>query len=96
MNEFMGLIEGNYDAKHNGFVPGGSSLHNCMTAHGPDAAAFQKASTETLKPQRYKGTLAFMFESCMVFKPSEFALAASFRQQDYLACWKGLPVGFDG
>ena len=40
MSEYMGLIEGVYDAKEEGFVPGGSSLHNCMSPHGPEAAVF--------------------------------------------------------
>jgi hypothetical protein len=46
-SEFMGLIHGVYDAKAEGFAPGGASLHNCMTGHGPDAATFEKASTPT-------------------------------------------------
>ena len=63
MSEFMGLIYGVYDAKPQGFVPGGFSLHNCMLPHGPDAEAFAAASTADLKPVRYEGTMAFMFET---------------------------------
>lgn len=94
MNEFMGLIYGTYDAKETGFVPGGCSLHNCMSAHGPDADAHQKAVQAKLKPEYYSGTLAFMFESCYVWQPTQFALQAKFRQQDYLDCWQGLKVNF--
>jgi homogentisate 1,2-dioxygenase len=63
MSEFMGLIEGVYDAKPGGFLPGGMSLHNCMLPHGPDAEAYEKAAAEPLKPVRQSGTLAFMFET---------------------------------
>ena len=47
-SEFMGLIHGVYDAKAEGFMPGGASLHNCMTGHGPDAETFEKASAADL------------------------------------------------
>jgi homogentisate 1,2-dioxygenase len=94
MSEFMGLIEGVYDAKEEGFVPGGASLHNCMSAHGPDAATFEKASAMELKPQRYEATLAFMFESRNVIKPTRFALEGGLLQSDYQACWQGLPKHF--
>ncbi|MBN0609839.1 homogentisate 1,2-dioxygenase, partial [Pseudomonas aeruginosa] len=52
MNEFMGLIQGAYDAKAGGFVPGGASLHSCMSAHGPDAESCDKAIAADLKPHR--------------------------------------------
>jgi homogentisate 1,2-dioxygenase len=51
MSEYMGLIRGVYDAKAEGFVPGGGSLHNAMSGHGPDAATFERASTVELAPQ---------------------------------------------
>lgn len=64
MSEFMGLIKGTYEAKHGGFVPGGSSLHSVMAAHGPDVGCFNGASVEELVPKRVaEGTMAFMFES---------------------------------
>ena len=63
MNEFMGLIFGKYDAKAEGFLPGGASLHNCMSGHGPDAETYERASTAELKPQYLADTLAFMFET---------------------------------
>ncbi|MEK7689609.1 MAG: homogentisate 1,2-dioxygenase, partial [Bdellovibrionota bacterium] len=50
MSEYMGLIHGVYDAKPEGFVPGGSSLHNCMSSHGPDKQTFDAASSAELKP----------------------------------------------
>lgn len=90
MSEFMGSIKGVYDAKEDGFMPGGCSLHNCMSPHGPDAAAFEKATFADLKPQQYRNTLAFMFESRMVWHPTQFAIDASCRQKDYLSCWQQL------
>jgi len=94
MSEFMGLIYGTYDAKQQGFVPGGASLHNCMSAHGPDTGAFRQASTARLEPVKLPDTLAFMFESRFIIKPSEYALRAEQRQRDYLAAWQSLPAGF--
>ena len=95
MSEYMGLIRGVYDAKAKGFVPGGSSLHNCMSPHGPDAETFDKASHAQLKPQYLANTLAFMFESRYVFRPTEAALSASFRQTNYVDVWQGLESHFD-
>lgn len=94
MNEYMGLIVGVYDAKEQGFVPGGGSLHNCMSAHGPDADTFAKASNAALAPQRYENTLAFMFESRAVLCPTKFALETPALQRSYFACWQGLPKHF--
>jgi homogentisate 1,2-dioxygenase len=94
MSEFMGLIFGQYDAKEEGFVPGGASLHNCMSAHGPDADAFEKASNADLKPQRYKDTLAFMFETRFVLRPTKFAMETQALQTDYFECWQGLKKHF--
>lgn len=95
MSEYMGLIHGVYDAKADGFVPGGGSLHNCMSAHGPDAATFEAATEAELKPVYQGDTLAFMFESSLPFRTSDFALETSLRQKDYLSCWKGLKKHFD-
>ena len=96
MSEFMGLITGTYDAKEKGFVPGGMSLHNSMTPHGPEAEVFEKASNAQLVPQKYENTLAFMFESRYVIAPTEFALNTPLRQADYLACWGELKKHFTG
>ncbi len=90
MSEFMGLIHGIYDGKESGgFVPGGCSLHNCMSAHGPDAETFEKASSMSLAPVRMKNTLAFMFESRFLMRPTDFALHHG-EQKDYWRCWQGL------
>lgn len=94
MSEFMGLIEGTYDAKEEGFVPGGSSLHNCMSPHGPEAAAFEKATQAELKPDRYRDTMAFMLESRYVIQPTQWALETPLRQRDYIKCWDGIKKNF--
>jgi len=94
MSELMGLVRGVYDAKAEGFVPGGVSLHNCMSAHGPDAASFDKASAAQLKPVKQEDTLAFMWESRWVFKPTRFAMGARERQKNYDAVWNGFRKNF--
>ena len=95
-SECMGLITGEYDAKAEGFAPGGASIHNCMTGHGPDAETFEKASSaDTSKPSYIKDTMAFMFESRGVIRPTQQALDAGHRQRDYQACWAGLRSHFD-
>lgn len=88
MNEYMGLITGEYDAKHNGFLVGGSSIHNCMTPHGPDTETHRIATQKKLKPVQYKNTLAFMFESHLPWLVTEEALCHPTRQLDYTTCWK--------
>lgn len=94
-SEFMGLVHGVYDAKADGFVPGGCSLHNCMTGHGPDAATFEKASAaDTSKPDYIEDTMAFMFETRAAIRPTAQALAAAHRQHDYPTCWAGLRKHF--
>ncbi|MDQ6685501.1 MAG: homogentisate 1,2-dioxygenase [Pseudomonadota bacterium] len=91
MSEFMGLVYGTYDAKEEGFLPGGASLHNANVPHGPDSEAFDKASRVDLQPVRLDGTLAFMFESRWAFLPTEFAMHSSRTlQADYRAVWAGL------
>ena len=95
MSEFMGLIYGMYDAKPEGFVPGGASLHNSMTSHGPDVGAFEGASNANLKPARYEDTLAFMFESRYIIQPTKFALEAVQRQKNYIDCWQDLKKNFN-
>lgn len=96
MSEYMGLIYGVYDAKPEGFVPGGGSLHNCMAAHGPDAQTFLAASEISLAPHKQKDTLAFMFESSQVWQLSHWALQSPLRQRSYGDCWQGLPRLFNG
>jgi homogentisate 1,2-dioxygenase len=87
MSEFMGLIEGAYDAKEGGFAPGGASLHNCMSGHGPDQASYEKAIAATLAPHRIESTMAFMFESRNVIRPTRFATESPLCQLDYNDCW---------
>ena len=89
MSELMGLVHGAYDAKAEGFLPGGISLHNCMSAHGPDLASWNKATEAELKPHKIENTLAFMWESRYVFRPTKFALTARERQKDYDKVWDG-------
>ena len=94
MSEYMGLIYGQYDAKEEGFVPGGGSLHNQMSAHGPDFEGFEKASNQDLAPQKLEDTLAFMFESRYIIHPTEFAMNTDALQSDYHKCWDGLDKKF--
>ncbi len=96
-SEFMGLIHGAYDAKAEGFVPGGASLHNCMTGHGPDAGTFERASNaDTSKPDYVEDTMAFMFETRCVIRPTRQALESAQLQAEYFQCWQGLPRQFTG
>lgn len=96
-SEFMGLIEGEYDAKSAGFRPGGASLHNCMSGHGPDAPTFQKGSeTDTTSPHKVDNTMAFMFETRDVIRPTLQALASPQLQTDYYQCWMGFRKNFTG
>ncbi|GAM36437.1 hypothetical protein TCE0_018r05528 [Talaromyces pinophilus] len=76
MSEFMGLIQGEYDAKTGGgFKPAGASLHNIMSAHGPDADTHEKATNADLKPQKVGiGSIAFMFESCFMLGVTDWGL----------------------
>ncbi|MFG2934409.1 homogentisate 1,2-dioxygenase [Streptomyces sp. NPDC048282] len=94
MSEFMGLVHGVYDAKAEGFVPGGASLHNCFTSHGADATTYERASTVELSPQKVDNTLAFMFETRLPVVVSEQAMAAAHRQHDYDAVWQGIGKRF--
>ncbi|MBS1820746.1 MAG: homogentisate 1,2-dioxygenase [Acidobacteria bacterium] len=95
MNEFMGLVRGAYDAKAEGFLPGGASLHNCMAGHGPDAESFEHATAADLKPQYLDNTLAFMFETQLVVRPTEFAMNTSILQHEYYECWQELKRHFN-
>lgn len=96
MSEYMGLIYGVYDAKPSGgFLPGGGSLHNCMLAHGPEKEAFEDASKVDLKPQYIDQTMAFMFESSKLYRPSRYALEGGLLQKDYASCWQGIQPTFN-
>ncbi|HEV2865998.1 MAG TPA: homogentisate 1,2-dioxygenase [Allosphingosinicella sp.] len=91
MSECMGLIYGDYDAKAEGFAPGGLSLHNLMAGHGPDVDSWRKASEAELKPHKIEGTMAFMVESCWPYRPTRFALETEALQRDYDSAWGGFP-----
>jgi homogentisate 1,2-dioxygenase len=89
MSELMGLVHGTYDAKAEGFLPGGVSIHNSFSAHGPDLATYQKASRAELKPHKIDNSLAFMWESRHIFRPTKFAMQAKELQKDYDKVWDG-------
>ena len=94
MNEFMGLIFGEYDAKAEGFLPGGASLHNCMSGHGPDAETWERATNAQLKPVKIEDTLAFMFETQLALRPTRYAMESKILQHEYFECWQGLKKHF--
>jgi len=96
MAEFMGLIHGKYDARKEGFVPGGCSLHNKMVPHGNDAEVFEAASNVELKPDYYDNTMAFMFETSGVLRPTAFANDSEYLQRDYQQVWQTLQKHFPG
>lgn len=96
MSEFMGLIKGHYDAKGEGFVPGGISLHNMMLPHGPDASSFEQATQTELSPQKLSETMAVMFETRLPQHISTFAGRSHALQKDYADCWRDLKKRFDG
>ncbi|KDO33796.1 homogentisate 1,2-dioxygenase [Saprolegnia parasitica CBS 223.65] len=95
MSEFMGMIYGHYDAKADGFVPGGASLHSIDSAHGPDATTFENASKADLQPHYFGGGLAFMFESSYMMKLTKYALTCDQNEQDYYKCWQPLKKHFN-
>ena len=95
-SEFMGLIAGVYDAKAEGFLPGGASLHNCMSGHGPHAETFERASAaDTSAPHKITDTMAFMFETPGVIRPTRYAAESANLQPDYYTCWQGLKKHFN-
>lgn len=94
MSEFMGLIEGTYDAKSLGFNPGGFSIHNAFSGHGPDAEVTALANQSTLSPTKYEKTLAFMFETRGIWQVTSHAMQANFRQKEYSQCWQKIPAIF--
>ncbi|MCW5745864.1 MAG: homogentisate 1,2-dioxygenase [Alphaproteobacteria bacterium] len=96
MSEFLALLQGEYDARAGGFVPGGAHLHNAFAPHGPDPASFEKASTVALAPHKIDNTLAFMFETRYPLKPTRFAMEAAERHRDYEKTWDAMKVNFTG
>ncbi len=95
MSEFMGLIHGSYDAKPDSFKKGACSIHNKFIPHGPDGSSVKKGiEQDTTKPDRYADTMAFMWESQKVWKPTSYALT-HLKDQDYMKCWSSVPKLFD-
>jgi homogentisate 1,2-dioxygenase len=89
MSEYMGLVRGTYDAKARGFEPGGGSLHNRMSGHGPDRASYEAAVAADLEPRKLEDTLAFMFETRMPLRLTRFATETPLAQLDYDEVWSG-------
>jgi homogentisate 1,2-dioxygenase len=96
MSELMGNIYGVYDAKPEGFVPGGISLHNMMLPHGPDRDAFEGASNSTLKAEKLENTMSFMFETRFPQHLTPFAAKEAPLQENYVDCWSTLKKHFNG
>ena len=95
MSEFMGLIHGVYDAKPEGFRRGGCSIHNKYIPHGPDGDSVRHGQESCpVTPARYSNTMAFMWETQKVWKPTRFALDKC-KDHDYVNCWNTVPKTFD-
>lgn len=95
-SEFMGLIHGRYDTRAEGFQPGGASLHNAMSGHGPDTATIERAvHADLAQPDLIRDSLAFMFETRLVLSPTRYALESPQRRRDYYRCWQDLKKHFD-
>ena len=87
MSEYMGYIQGVYDAKDQTVSLGESTLHSCMSAHGPEASVFERESNIELKPIKYgQDSLAFMFETTYMLKVN----VENEVDQDYYRCWQGI------
>ena len=89
-SEFMGLIHGEYIGKREGFIPGSASLHNCMSGHGPDNEAYERGRNAEAKPQYLDNTLAFLFETQLVVRPTKFALESEILERNYYEHWQGI------
>jgi homogentisate 1,2-dioxygenase len=96
MSEFMGIVYGVYDAKEEGFRPGGMSLHNMYFPHGPDHDAWTKATSSDLKPTRLSDTMSFMFETRYPLIPTAYAGSIPALQDDYPRVWHSLQKHFTG
>ena len=78
MTEFMGLLQRRLRRQGRRFLlPGGASLHNCMTAHGPDAETWERASHAEPLPHKIEDTMAFMFESRYAMRLTRHAVESS-------------------
>lgn len=96
MSEFMGLILGRYEAKAEGFMAGGATLHSIMTPHGPDHKCFEGASNAKLQPERVaEGTQAFMFESSLSMAVTKWGEETCQKlDAKYYECWQALKNNF--
>jgi homogentisate 1,2-dioxygenase len=50
---------------------------------------------DTTKPQRLTDTMAFMFETRTVIRPTRYALNCPQLRRDYFECWQALRSHFD-
>ncbi len=67
-----------------------------MSGHGPDADTFNKASnSDTSRPAKVGDTMAFMFETRTLLRPTQFALETAQLQANYYECSQGLTKHFD-
>jgi len=67
-----------------------------MSGHGPDAATFAAASAaDTTRPCEITDTMAFMFETRCIIRPTPYALQSALLQSDYFECWQGLEKHFN-
>ena len=94
MSEFMGILYGTYDAKEEGFEPGGMSLHNSYFPHGPDHDAWTKATTGKQGPEKLSDTMSFMFETRYPLIPTGYAGSIPALQDDYPSVWHSLERHF--
>ena len=93
-SEFVGLVQGTYLGKGEGFYPGCASLHNCMAGHGPDNEAFERGMAADDSPQYLADTLTIVFETQLIIKPTRFALETELLERDYYRHWQGLKKRF--
>ena len=54
----------------------------------------KKQVNADLKPQKLSGTMAFMFESRYIIRPTEFAMQTSELQHEYFEVWQKLKKNF--
>jgi homogentisate 1,2-dioxygenase len=62
-----------------------------MNGHGPDVSSYERAVTAELTPHKITDTMAFMFESRWVIRPTLWAAGTPLAQPDYDDVWRGFP-----
>ena len=92
----LGLILGRYEAKEEGFAPGGATLHSMMTPHGPDANCFDMWTEKELKPEKVaEGTQAFMFETSLGLAVTKWGEQTCQKlDKEYYKCWQDIGKKF--